>query len=59
MVGLLFCFLQAGGSLDSLESLASLENLKRPLFRKTPLSEPDVMVYETPKGPIGRRLTIF
>ena len=46
---ILLCFPQSGSSLESLESLSSLESpeklkgtfLKRPLFQKTPFSEPD------------------
>ena len=46
---ILLCFPQSGGSLKSLESLNSLESLekfkwtflKRPLFQKTPFSEPE------------------
>ena len=43
---ILLCFPLSGGSLESLESLNSLESLEkdfseRPLFQKTPFSEPD------------------
>ena len=56
---ILLCFPQSGSSLESQESLNSLESLekglflKRPLFQKTPFSEPNSELAGS--GPIPKK----